>query len=108
MASITQVTVTCDFHDNAEVTAVETINIGWDGKDLEADYCAAHAEALRGALGPYVAKARKVTARPPRGGQRDRKTGPMIRAWARGQGIPVSGSGRIPASVTARFKAEHS
>jgi Gas vesicle synthesis protein GvpL/GvpF/Lsr2 len=62
MASVTQVTRTCDVCGKAE--DVKTWTFGLDGKAYEIDLCRKDRDALGKVTARYIAKARKVTARP--------------------------------------------
>jgi hypothetical protein len=98
-------------------TADETVTFALDGVQYEIDLSAAHAEALRTALDPFVACARrlggrgKVVAR--RGTVQPAVTrtrlvpdNQTLRAWATSQGIPVSPRGRISQEIKDRYMAE--
>ena len=94
--------------------AAETVAFALDGRAYEIDLSAEHAQALRDALAPWVAAARKVGA-----SRRviDLRTGASrrsaaadtaaIRVWAVEQGIPVKPRGRISQEVRARYDAAH-
>jgi hypothetical protein len=88
--------------------AEETVRFGLDGADYEIDLNKKNAAALRKKLTPFVEHARKAG----RGQRRregrssaSRERGSDIRAWAKDQGIAVSGRGRIPASVVEQYEA---
>jgi hypothetical protein len=88
--------------------AEETVRFGLDGADYEIDLNKKNAAALRKQLAPFVEHARKAGRGPRRPAGRSaasRERGSDIRAWAKGQGIAVSGRGRIPASVVAQYEA---
>jgi len=89
-----------------------TISFGLDGKLYEIDLTEPNARALRDLLAPYIAAGRRVTSKTKRtpaastGLNRDQAA--AIRAWAKLQGLKVSGSGRIPAHVIDQYKAAQS
>lgn len=107
MATRTTTTLTCDFpHYQGEEEATETLVIGWDGKTLEADACGNHAEAIRGALGPYITRMRVTSVRrEERRTTASRHRSAQIREWARAQGMAVNDHGRLPAGILAAHKA---
>src|SRR5579872_53181 len=93
--------------------ADDTVRFGLDGVDYEIDLSVKHAEALRKALAPYLATARRAPGsaarRPGRGGRRAASSNgaapTTVREWARSQGIAVKDRGRVPADLVARFKS---
>jgi Lsr2 len=87
--------------------AAGTVRFGIGGAEYEIDLTQDHADELAAAVGPYMAAARKVTAaRRPAGAARSaRHDHSEVRAWAREQGLKVSGRGRIPADVLAQCEA---
>ena len=88
--------------------AAETLRFAFGGTEYEIDLNNKNAQAFRRQLAPFVEHARRAGQ-----GQRRRpgRTAPGgerasdIRAWAKEQGIAVSGRGRIPASVVAQYEA---
>jgi hypothetical protein len=100
------------FVDDLDGTDAEgTVRFGLDGAEYEIDLNAAHAEALREALAPYVSAARRAgggTRRPARAVRRAPATGlntTEVREWAKAQGIDVKDRGRVPAELVVKFKA---
>ena len=99
------------FIDDLDGSAAEgTVRFGLDGTDFEIDLNAEHAQALRGALAPYVSAARRGPGprRPSRRGRTASPSGPdsaEVRDWAKNQGIDVKDRGRIPAELVVKFKA---
>lgn len=86
--------------DGAE--AAGTVDFGLDGKNYEIDLSDSNAEALRAALAPYVAAARRSSAGPvrrsasnPGTSAADREKNAQIRAWLRENGHRVPDRGRI-------------
>jgi hypothetical protein len=84
------------------------VRFGIGGTEYEIDLSKKNAAAFRRKVAPFVEHARKsgrgLRRRAGRtAASRDRSGG--IRAWAKGQGIAVSGRGRIPASVVAQYEA---
>lgn len=88
--------------------ADETVRFGVDGTDYEIDLNKKNAAAFRRSLAPFVEHARRagrVQRRQAVRSAASRERGSDIRAWARDQGIAVSGRGRIPASVVEQYQA---
>lgn len=88
--------------------AAGTVRFGLDGTEYEIDLSAAHSDELRGALGQYLAHARR-TGGTAKGLARTRRGSAAVdtakvREWARGQGIEVKGRGRVPADVLEQYK----
>jgi hypothetical protein len=89
-------------------TAEETVAFALDGAEYEIDLSAENAQALRDALAPWVAHARKV------GGRRKRGLKPVgdsstseIRAWAQANGQKVSSRGRVSSEVREAYERAH-
>jgi len=88
--------------------AEETLRFGLGGAQYEIDLNKKNARAFRKQLAPFVEHARTAA-----GGQRrrsaraaaSRQRSGEIRAWAKANAIPVSGRGRIPASVVEQYEA---
>lgn len=102
------------FIDDLDGSEAEgTVRFGLDGTDYEIDLSAAHAEALRKALEPYVSAARRAPGsaarRPGRSGRRAGggagSDSTAVREWAKAQGIEVKDRGRVPAELVVKFKA---
>lgn len=117
MARVTQVQLIDDLDGGA---AAESVSFAVDGSAYEIDLSAEHAAAFRDVLERYLAAARKVrggsrgfpapaAARPGRtGAQRTAASAPdpqRVRAWAQANGIEVSGRGRVPTELVAKFNA---
>ena len=90
--------------------ADETVSFALDGASYEIDLSTKNASKLREALAPYVASARKSSARRTRGrgassGRSSRSDTTAIREWAREQGLKVSDRGRIPSDILAKYEA---
>ncbi len=103
----TKITVTLE-DDLDGGPADETVRFEFDGTDYEIDLNKKNAAALRKKLAPFIEHARKVGRGQRRRAGRSaasRGRGSDIRAWAKGQGIAVSGRGRIPASVVEQYEA---
>ena len=119
MATLTQVTLTCDVCGKAK--DVQTRTIGLDGKSYEIDLCAKDGKGLSKATSGYVSNARKITARqaprekltarqaPRENGRRSRSRTETaaIRDWARTSGMQISDRGRVPAAVFRDYEAAH-
>ena len=86
--------------------ADETVSFGVGGMQYEIDLNKKNARAFRKQLAPFVEHARKAGRgqRRPRTSSSRQRSGD-IRAWAKDQGIAVSGRGRIPASVVEQYDA---
>lgn len=111
MAQKVLVTYACDF-DEKEIPQGEhrVRRFSLDGRDYEIDLCAKHSEKLDDAIGRYVERARRASARPVRAKRRTaahRQHSASIRAWAKASGIAISDRGRIPADLIARYEAAH-
>lgn len=112
MAQKVQIVLEDDI-DGSEAT--QTISFALDGSNYEIDLNDQNAEALRGALAPYLGHARKVTAarrvgRKSSGGAGKSESGASsreIRDWARSNGYKVPDRGRIPSDVREAFEAAH-
>src|SRR5580704_3041045 len=109
MATLTQVTLTCDVCGKAK--DVQTRTIGLDGKSYEIDLCPKDGKGLSKAAGDYVSNARKVAARqaPRENGRRPRSRTETaaVRDWARTSGMQISDRGRVPAAVFRDYEAAH-
>jgi len=86
--------------------AEETVRFADGGTAYEIDLNTKNARAFRKQLAPFVEHARRAGRgqRRPRTSSSRQRSGD-IRAWAKGQGIAVSGRGRIPASVVEQYEA---
>ena len=86
--------------------ADETVRFAVGGTEYEIDLNKKHAAAFRKQLAPFVEHARRAGRgqRRPRTASSRQRSGD-IRAWAKEQGIAVSGRGRIPASVVEQYEA---
>jgi len=107
LARITIVQLTDDIDGSA---AAETVRFAVDGRTYEIDLSTEHAESLRDSLAQFVAAARRAgraDASSRRGhdrpGQPQGGNSSAVRAWARENGVPVSGRGRIPEAVLAQY-----
>ncbi|MDO5700463.1 MAG: Lsr2 family protein [Bowdeniella nasicola] len=94
--------------------AVETVHFGLDGVSYEIDLNEENVNALRGALAPWIEKARREpgqrATRRTAGGKKGKRTqsdSARIRAWAIENNIPVSDRGRIPADLRERYYREN-
>jgi hypothetical protein len=87
--------------------ADETVRFGLGGTDYEIDLSTKNANAFRRQLAPFIEHARKTgrgQRRRPGRTVSSRERSADIRAWAKDQGIALSGRGRIPASVVQQYK----
>ncbi|HLL07358.1 MAG TPA: Lsr2 family protein [Nocardioidaceae bacterium] len=95
--------------------ADEAVSFGLDDTNYEIDLSSQNAAALRDALAPYVAAARKVRGRRDggrSGGRRGQRSDGSpsaadIRAWARENGRTLSDRGRVPAEIREAYNAAH-
>jgi len=86
--------------------ADETVAFALDGTNYEMDLTSENADALRGVLDNYTAKARKVGKAKSSRKAAAAPSGPAaaeVRAWAKDNGHNVSDRGRIPAEVRRAF-----
>lgn len=116
MAARTTVTLVDDL-DGTE--AEQSVSFGLEGVDYDIDLSSVHAQALRDALAPYTAAARRsggrrttrgaVASRTVANGNggpvRSRSASSEIRAWAAGHGAALAERGRIPTRVIEAFEA---
>jgi hypothetical protein len=117
MAQRTVVTLVDDLDGGV---AEESVPFGLDHVDYEIDLSGEHAEALRGALAPYVAAARRTGGRrparatpaarptsagPAAGAGRSRSANAEIRAWAAEHGVTLAERGRLPGRVVEAYEA---
>ena len=109
MATLTQVTLTCDVCGKTK--DVQTRTIGLDGKMYEIDLCPKDGKSLSKAAAEYVSNARQVTTRQPsrENGHRPRSPAETaaIRDWAKASGMKISDRGRVPAVVFRDYQAAH-
>jgi hypothetical protein len=107
MAKTTVVTVTDDI-DGSE--GAETVTFSFDGQTYEIDLAEKNLAKFQKSLRPFIDSGRRAA----RNGspssthtKASRKDSGAIRAWATEQGLTVSGRGRIPAVVIAKYEAAH-
>lgn len=109
MATLTQVSLTCDVCGKAK--DVQTRTIGLDGNTYEIDLCPKDDKGLSKAAAEYVSNARKVTIRRAsrENGHRPRSRAETaaIRDWAKASGMKISDRGRVPAVVFRDYEAAH-
>lgn len=115
MARQTQVMLTCDVHDGT-AEAIETVAFTVEGHAYECELCEPHLAEFREAMEIWSSHSRAASAssgarrpgRSRRGG--DARGVPStgdVRAWARSEGLDVSGRGRLPAALVAAYKTAH-
>lgn len=99
--------------------AGETVSFTLDGRAYEIDLSEKNAQALHGALQPWIDAARRVTAGGTQAGRGPGRRGSQanqgsagakrdlsaVRSWARKNGHEVSDRGRVPASVLEAYDA---
>lgn len=107
-----------DDYDGSQ--ADETVLFGLDGAEYEVDLSSANAQALRDALAPWVAVARRtggrrkrasLTSAPRASAATNGSSGGTntsdIRAWAQENGYEVSSRGRVSAEVREAYEKAH-
>ncbi len=103
----TKITVTLE-DDLDGGPAEETVRFAVGGTEYEIDLNKKNARAFRKQLAPFIEHARRAgrgqRRRPARSASSREHSGD-IWAWAKEQGIAVSGRGRIPASVLEQYEA---
>lgn len=108
-----------------EAEDITTVEFALEGVTYEIDLADDNAAKLRNNLAPYVAAARKTTARRPGSRGTDRPAGRAagtggvarsgynrdtlraIREWAKSNGHNVSDRGRLPLNVLHAWEANH-
>lgn len=109
MATLTQVTLTCDVCGNAK--DVQTRTIGLDGTTYEIDLCPKDGKGLSKAAAGYVSSARTTTTRHAARGDgrrpRSRTETAAVRDWAKATGLEISDRGRVPAAIFRDYQAAH-
>jgi hypothetical protein len=109
MATLTEVTLTCDVCGKAK--DVETRTIGLDGKTYQVDLCAKDGKGLSKAAAGYVSNARVITTRRVSRGKgrqpRSSNDTAAVRDWARASGLKISDRGRVPAAIFQDYQAAH-
>jgi hypothetical protein len=90
--------------------AEETVTFGLDGRVYELDLSSVNADALRGALAPYISAGRRSPASSRvllRQGARASSDVNIaaVRQWAVDNGYAVNTRGRIPAPILAAYSA---
>jgi hypothetical protein len=100
------------FIDDLDGTEAEgTVRFGLDGAHYEIDLNAVHAKELRATLARYTGAGRKASGgarRPAKNSGKAAANGlntTEVRDWARANGLDIKDRGRVPADVTAKFKA---
>jgi hypothetical protein len=85
--------------------ADETVRFSLDGRDYEIDLSETNAKALRDAIAPWTASARRLTrqGRPATRVETAVDTA-AVRAWAASNGIEVSARGRLPKDVVEQYR----
>jgi Lsr2 len=100
-------TVTELLDDMTGQAADETVSFGLDGVEYEIDMTKKNAAALRKALGPWQANARRIGGRrsPVMKHVASGVDNRAVRAWASSNGIELSERGRIPGAVIEQYRA---
>lgn len=111
MARIEQIRLVDDLDGS---NADETVEFVADNVAYEIDLSQDHAAALRDALSPYVAAARRApsgAARPRRARSTSTSTtaerrqhNNAIRSWARQKGYPIGDRGRLPVEIVEAYE----
>lgn len=92
--------------DGSEGT--ETVNFGVDGVTYETDLSEKNRAKLDKAFASFIEHGRRVTQRQRRaetGLSNSRVDRAAVRAWAKGNGLKISGRGRISAEVLKQYGA---
>jgi hypothetical protein len=101
--------ITVELQDDLDGGPADTtVRFGVDGAEYEIDLSTKNAAAFRRKLAPFIDHARRAgrgQRRRPGRTRSSRERSGDIRAWAKDQGIAVSGRGRIPASVVEQYHA---
>jgi hypothetical protein len=112
MAQKVQTLLTCDVHGD-DTVGDGTIAFSLGGSAYEVDVCDDHAAEITDAFAPFIEAAHKPVANGSRPRRRrvaatanDSKA-PIIRTWAKSQGLEVSERGRIARSVVDQYQATH-
>ncbi len=88
--------------------AEDTVVFGLDGAEYEIDLSGKNAAALRDALAPYVASARRIGGRRRRGvaepARPHTSDATAIRSWALENGYQVSSRGRVSAEIREAYE----
>lgn len=88
--------------------ADETVNFALDGKTYEVDLNTENATALRNAMGPFIAVARRGNSTGPKSAKKTTRNDlDAVRAWARETGYQVSDRGRVSRDVLSAYDAAH-
>jgi hypothetical protein len=88
----------------------QTVYFALDGKDYEIDLTEQNAAALRDALAPWIAAARRTTTGQipsPRAKPQRAADTVDIRRWAKENDLPVRERGRISVDLRNRYAAAH-
>jgi Lsr2 len=88
----------------------QTLQFSLDGKAYEIDLSEQNAAALRDALAPWIAAARRPSPGhipSPRSKPRGSSDTVDIRRWAKENNIPVSDRGRISIDLRTQYEAVH-
>ena len=100
------------FIDDLDGSEAEgTVRFGLDGMHYEIDLNEVHAKELRDTLARYAGAARKAGGTSQRPARKPGKAAANglntteVRDWARANGFDVKDRGRVPADVTAKFRA---
>jgi hypothetical protein len=111
MARKVQTSLTCDVHGD-DTVGDGTISFSLGGSAYEVDVCDNHATEITDAFAPFIEAAHKPANGASRSRRRAVTTGndskaPIIRTWAKSQGLEVSERGRIGQSVIDQYQATH-
>ncbi len=105
MTQRTQVVLTDDIDGSG---AEETVRIGLHGTDCEIDLSKKHADQLAEAIEPHIRVVRVVqrvagARRPSVRSAGHRRYQAAVRECSRAQGLEITGLGRIPTDVVAKY-----
>lgn len=110
--TLTRVLVDRLAHDVDDGDATQVVALSYRGVDYEIDLAEKNATRLDQVLAPYLANARRVTAkrsntRRPAATSRVSQDPKEVRAWAKTQGIAISDRGRVSADVMRQYREAH-
>ena len=104
-------TVTVIMSDDLDGSSdAATVTFGLDGTSYEIDLSEQNRATLAQAFAPYIQAGRRVDRNRGHGGtgRRGRRADLSdVRAWAKENGLHVSGRGRISAEVMQKYEAAH-
>jgi len=104
MAKTVNVIITDDIDGSS---GAEAVSFSLDGQVYELDLGPANRQQMQESLQPFIDAGRKIERRTQRKVAPRRSDLAAIRAWGAGQGLRISGRGRISAEVMSAYDAAH-